>query len=205
MNAFQLCLATAALWLTAASAPAAPVPARAAPSQGPVSDALALRDLLPTTAAPVALRALMTDERSVELHRPTFKAVAVTEVVQQVEYRAVEKTRTVKKGEVLVTEKVIEYVPVTREVPVTVTKIVPSDKVQKETVPAGDCKFFTVTREGRLEAITAGAAAARLKTATGILTGASAEIDSRYLELVRPGTLYVVTPEPGPLLVPRIP
>jgi hypothetical protein len=64
-------------------------------------------------------------------------------------------------------------------------------------VRAKDCKFFVVAKEGKLEAIDLKKAAARLTKPTAVLTGEGAEADPRNLEVVKPGTLYLVMPTPA--------
>ena len=68
-------------------------------------------------------------------------------------------------------------------------------------MPVKSCKFFTVSKEGKLEALDAAKATALLKKRTAILTGDSATVDPRHLELVKPGTRYLVIP-PSPLQKP---
>ena len=69
-------------------------------------------------------------------------------------------------------------------------------------------KFFTVTAEGKLEAIDAAKATEMLKHKTPVLSGDGADVDPRNLELVKAGTLYLVIPPhwlepiPQPLFPP---
>jgi hypothetical protein len=194
MNFSRLWLVLAAAWLAAASATAAPIPPRSS-SQGPISDALVLREMLPATAPPRVMKVVMAKD-DIELQHRTFRTFAVMEKVQQVKYVPVERVRTVKRDGIPVTEKYIEYAAVTEEMAVQRTVQVLDDKIRKEWVAANDCKFFMVTKEGKLEAVEAKKAATLLKEPTTILTGTSAEVDPRHLELVKPGTLYVVIPQP---------
>jgi hypothetical protein len=146
-------------------------------SQGPISDALRLREKMPTTAAPTVMKVVQSgDNLEVERRSTTY--------VQ--ETRAVEVERDGK------VEKQIQ----------TVT--VPVARAFKELVPVKKCKFFTVTKEGKLETLDADKAAALLKKATPVLTGESAEVDPRQLELAKPGTLYLVLPPhlPEQILTP---
>src|SRR6202011_4177902 len=59
---------------------------------------------------------------------------------------------------------------------------------------AESCKFFTVGRNGTLETLAADKAAAQLKKATPVLLGDNADLDPRHLELIKPGTLFLVLP-----------
>jgi hypothetical protein len=97
-------------------------------------------------------------------------------------------------------------VNVMREEIETITRpdgtIVQQKRIVQEAVPlsaqaaerADKCKFFLVTKDAKLEALDADKAAGMLKEKTAILTGESAELDDKALELVKPGTLYIVAP-----------
>src|SRR2546425_1074238 len=85
MNRSRKWLALPALWLAAASLPAAPIPARSS-SQGPISDALALRGLLTTTTAPLVKKIVMPDDATVEVHNRVLKPVEVEEIVNRTVY-----------------------------------------------------------------------------------------------------------------------
>src|SRR5262245_24131883 len=168
-----------ALWAAAGfalTAAAAPAPAPSPVSQGPISDYLRLRGKLPPTEPPHAMR-VRVEEGNIEVER---RLAVYTQEVRQ----------TVVKRD-------------GREVTVQSTVVVPRYTVEKATVPVKDCKFFQVTRDGKFEAVEASKAAARLKKPTAVLTGECAEVDPRHLELVKPGTLYLVVPPPKPPELPR--
>jgi hypothetical protein len=162
------------MWLTAATAaclalPAAAAPAPAPSSPGPISEAVRLSGIVPRTAPPLASRAVAAGEGVIELElrTMTYVAEAVTENVATPDGKVVPVTRFV-----------------TKTVPQAVTVAVKADGV----------KFFTVTKDGKLEALDAAKAAGLLKKRTAVLTGESADVDPRNLELVKPGTLYLVLP-----------
>src|SRR5262245_49888295 len=137
MNLTRLWLSpAAAAWLALAAA-AAPVPVGAPESQGPVSDALRTRDRLPPAEAPQAMKVVLRGE-ALEVGR------------RVIEYRMEEREAAVEgPGGRVEKRKYAVAVPVTRLVTAA--------------VPAKDCKFFTVTKEGKLEAMAASKAAALLK------------------------------------------
>jgi hypothetical protein len=170
-----LALASAA-WF-ALSAGAAPAPT--APSEGPISDALALRGVLPKTPPPTASVAVVPEMGVIELGRVVLVPVAkeVTETVVGPDGKQEQVKRVV-----------------TETVPQTTTVRVKAESV----------KFFTVTRDGKLDALDAAKAAAMLKQRMPVLTGDSPDVDPRALELVKPGTLYLVPPPPEPEL-PHVP
>jgi hypothetical protein len=160
-----LALATAAWLVLSGAAAAGPTP----PSQGPISDALSLRGMLPMTAPPLVSRAVLPEEGVIELERRTMAPVT-----------------TVKfKGE---GSALTAY-----EVRVIILMDSQRTRMKMESV-----KFFSVTKEGKLEAIESKKAATMLKTRTAVLTGESAEVDLRHLEWIKPGTLYLVVPQPTP-------
>jgi hypothetical protein len=168
MNLTRLWLSpVAAAWLALAAA-AAPVPVGAPESQGPVSDALRARDKLPPAEAPQAMKVVLRGE-ALEVGR------------RVIEYRTEEREATVEG-------------PGGRVEKVKYAVAIPVTKLIAATVPAKDCKFFTVMKEGKLEAVAPDKAAVLLKQPTAVLTGNSAEVDPRHLETVKPGTLYVVVP-----------
>jgi hypothetical protein len=152
------------------------LPAAAAPapdtSPGPISDYLRLRGKQAHMAAPRAMQ-VQGNEGALEVERQAVTYVAQTRVV----------TRK-QNG---------------REVQVQETVVVPVFQAYKTTAAVKDCKFFTVGKGGKLEPLDADKAAALLKKPTTVLTGESAEVDPRYLEIVKPGTLYLVLPEPMPV------
>jgi hypothetical protein len=207
MNQTSKWLSLPALWLAAASLSAAPIPSRATNSQGPISDALALRGLVPTTPAPTVKKVVMPDDATVVVHHRVEKAVAVEETVSVTRYVSVAKEVVVKKDGRDVKTTITETVPVVEQVMVTKMVMVPTDKVQKESLTAKSCKFFRVSKDGKLDPLETADAAKHLKQPISVLTGQSAAIDLRHLELITPGTLYVVlpitnTPVPVPLPPP---
>ena len=168
-----------ALWAAtgfALTAAAAPAPAPSPVSQGPISDYLRLRGKLPPTEPPHAMR-VRAEEGNIEVER------RITQYTQEV------RQTTVKRDG--------------REETVQSTVMVPRFTIQKATVAVKDCKFFKVTRDGKLEAVETSKAAAQLKKPMAVLTGECAEVDPRHLELVKPGTLYLVVPPPQPPAPPR--
>jgi hypothetical protein len=168
MNNSRTWLALAAAACLALPAAAAPVPAVGPESQGPISDALRLRDKLPQTAPPQATPAVMADESTIELERRNMVTVA----------KQVEEIVEMDGKKVTVARIVTEMVP----------------QVYKVRVAVKDCKFFLVTNEGKLEALDAKKAAGMLKKQTPVLTGDKAEVDPKSLAVVKPGTIYLVAP-----------
>jgi len=164
--------AVAGFALTAASAPA---PAPSPPSQGPISDFLRLRGKLPQSAPPHVM--------------PIRAEQGAIEVQRQVPQYIQEKRQTTIKRD-------------GREASVEYIVMVPRFTMQKETVAVKDCKFFLVTRDGKLEAVETSKVAARLKKSTAVLAGECAKVDPRHLELIKPGTLYVVIPQRSPSVPP---
>src|SRR5262245_23536351 len=145
-----------ALWAAAGfalTAAAAPAPAPSPVSQGPISDFLRLRGQPPHTEPPPALR--------------VRDAEGTTEVERRVAVYTQEVRQTVVKRD-------------GREETVQVTVTVPRFTVQKATVAVKDCKFFQVTRDGKLEAVEASKAVARLKKPTAVLTGECSQGDPRH-------------------------
>ena len=177
MNAIRMGLTIAVVWCVL-PAQAAPVPVGPPPAQGPITDALRLRTLLPTTAPLRVVPAVIAANGTIELERRTVHHVmeAVTQMTQT------------PKGPVTYTTYVSK--------PVTV--------VSKLQVPVKSCKFFVVTKDGKLETLDAEKAAEMLKKATPVLSGESTEIDPRTLELIRPGTLCVINLPPAPTNPPPI-
>jgi hypothetical protein len=153
----------------------APIPASGPDSKGPISDALRVRGKMPATTAPQPTKVVMVDD-TLEVSRWVTRS------------EAVEQTR-----KVVVDGKEVEerYVTV-RMVPVAMAM----------RVVAKECKFFTVVKEGKLEALDVKKAAAMLKKPTAVVTGDSAEVDPRVLEVVKPGTLYLMLPTPRAMPVP---
>jgi hypothetical protein len=125
--------------------------------------------------------------RNVTVYVPRVREVA--ETVQL----AGGKTQVVKR---LVTE----MVPETRQEAQTTLRA--DGKTHTVRVPVKSCKFFAVSKEGKLEALDAARATAALKKRTAVLTGESTEVDQRHLVLIKPGTLYLVVPPPPPQVLP---
>jgi hypothetical protein len=189
--------------LIVAAATAAPVPDQRPPSQGPISDYLRLRDILPATEPPAPTKAVRRGD-ALEVDNVTFQAVTqAREVTVKVQVQVPvqeERERTVTREGKEVKEKftVTTFKTEEREErrQVAVTSMVPV--MRKMQVPAASCKFFTVTREGKLEAITVEKAKGLLEKPAAIITGTSAELDPRQMELVKPGTLYVILGDIAP-------
>jgi hypothetical protein len=170
MNLTRMLLGLAAAVSFALLTVAAPAPTPE--SQGPISDAMRLRGKVPSTAPPTSTRVVMSDDNTLVVDRVSMQYVAEQrKVVVEMDGKAVE-----------------QIVVVSRAVPV-------SYRVQ---VVAKNCKFFTVTKDGKLEALEAKKATAQLKKPLAVLTGDSAEVDPRHLEMVKAGTLYVILPPPAP-------
>src|SRR5262249_23002989 len=148
--------------------PAAAAPAPTPGSQGPVTDALRLRDMLPKTAPPTASPAVIRGEGFIEMERRNMVYVAkqVTETIE-------------KDGQ-----------------PTTITRIVTEavPQVFRTRYALKDCKFYLVTNEGKLEELDGKKAAGMLKKETPVLAGYSADVDPKGLATVKPGTIFVVTP-----------
>jgi hypothetical protein len=150
-------------------------PAPSPESQGPISDALRLRGKVPSTAAPVGTRVVVINDNILEVDRVRMDYVSEARMVP------VEKDgKTEQRTEI-----------VTRAVPVSYREQVAMDK----------CKFFTVTKDAKLESLEGKKAAGLLKKPLAVLTGDKSEVDPRHLEMVKAGTLYVVLPPPGPQVI----
>jgi hypothetical protein len=173
MNLFRISLALSVMCL-ALTATAAPLPETAPDSKGPISDALRMRGKLPEHPAPKATRAVLKDDK-----------LEVDNYVAEVR----PETRTV----ITIVDG--------KEIAQTVTVYVTVVRGIKMSVPAKDCKFHVVAKEGKLEAIDAKKAASMLAKETAVLTGQGAEVDPRHLEMVKPGMVYVMLPA-TPVVVP---
>jgi hypothetical protein len=199
MNFSRMWLALAAAAWFVLPGTAAPVPIPAPASTSPIAEAVRLRGLLPTTTPLAVIPAAMAKEGVLELEYPTLvtlKAIRTVTVMRS-EEKTVTETVQGPGGKVeQVKRKVTEMVPATVQVEVTV--LVPGGKVEKMPVPVKSCKFFVVSKEGKLEPLDAAKATALLKKRTAVLTGASAEVDPRTLELIKPGTLCVIYAPPPP-------
>lgn len=185
------------------AASAAPAPTPGPTSLGPISDVLRLLGMLPGTAAPKVVPAVMVEEGVVGLEYRSMVPVQVKRAVTSMvaETRAVKEQVRQPGGKVVeVTRYQTVMIPVLREV--TTTEMRPGGKPQIRKVAAKGCKFFEVSKEGKLKALDAGRATALLKNRTAILTGSSTAVDPRHLVLVKPGTLYLVLPPPEPLPPP---
>ena len=169
-----LALATAAWFALSAAAAPAPAP----PSEGPISDALAMRGILPKTAPPIVSPVEMAGDGVLQLE----SVAMVPETFQYEEAVALPNGKTQK-----VVRTAMRFVAVTRAVQFKTASL----------------KFFTVTKDGKLESLETAKATAMLKTRTPVLTGDSAEVDPRNLEMVKPGTLYLVFPPPPPPPIPQ--
>jgi hypothetical protein len=159
-------------WLAALAAAGLGLTAAAAPppaprSQGPISDFLRHRAALPP-AAPPRVVTVRGDEGTITMtHR-------------QVVYVAAQETAIVERDGKTVTE--------------IRTRMVPTVHQMETRVALKDCKVFRVSKEGKLEAVARDKAAALWKKPTAVLSGTRADVDPRLLELVKPGTLYLVLP-----------
>jgi hypothetical protein len=174
---------------------AAPVPVPTTTKNGPITDALRLREMLPRTApltvspAVMARDGVITMERRVAVTVPVAREVTVNVPVTKVVVQKV----TLPDGKVEERQRTItEYVAQKR----TVTEMSSQTRAESVTMQASGCKFFVVTKDSKLEAIDADKATAMLKKKTAVLTGDNANIDPRTLELVKPGTLCVISPPP---------
>lgn len=199
MNFSRMWLAFAAAAWFAQPGTAAPVPIPAPASASPIAEAVRLLGMLPQTAPLLIRPALMAKEGIIELEYPTL----VTMKVRRTYTEAVPVAREVAEivhvpggKDIRRTRIVTEMVYVQKQVDETVIR--PSGKVEKKPVPVKSCKFFMVSKEGKLEALDAAKATALLKNRTAVLTGESADVDPRHLELVKPGTLCVIYLPPAP-------
>jgi hypothetical protein len=154
---------------------AAPIPASGPDSKGPISDALRVRGKMPATTAPRPMKVVMVDD-TLEVDSWSVRPVAEERAIKVV----------IEGKEVIQKTVVTTYVPVVTRMKVT----------------AKECKFFTVVKEGKLEALDVKKAAAMLKKPTAVLTGDSAEVEPRALEVVKPGTLYLMLPAPRAMPLP---
>jgi hypothetical protein len=204
MNRSKMWLALlAAGWLSLA-AEAAPAPAPVAVPTSPIAEALRLRGLLPGIAPLAVSPAVMAGEDTIQMERrlPAYQTVT-RNVTQMIPAQKV-VTETVKKpggGAVQVQRVVTEMVPVTRQVQVSVQ--VPGGRAVQVRVAVKACKFFVVSKEGKLKALDADKATALLKKRTAVLAGTSAEVDPRTLDLIKPGTLCVIHEPPAPERLPE--
>jgi hypothetical protein len=174
MIRLSMCLGLSAAWLALADvAPAAPAPTPG--SEGPITDALRLREKMPPGAPPSVMAVSMPDAGTLEVERRTM--VYVTKIVEEI---------------IMMDGKQVKVQRAVSE---------PVSQVHREKVEAKACKFFTLGKEGKLESLDAAKAAPMLKKSTPVLTGDRAEVDPRHFEMVKPGTLYVVVP-PQQFLVP---
>jgi len=156
--------------------------------------------MLPTTAPLRVRTVVITKEGTIGLERPALMPMKtkrlVTEMVP-VERVVTENVRRPdgKVGQVSRTVKTM----VAQYKEVETTAYVPLWSTERKPVPVKACKFFVVTKDGKLEALDVEKATARLKKKTVVLTGDTTEVDPRRLELIKPGTLYlIVSPSPPP-------
>jgi hypothetical protein len=206
MNSSRVWLALWAVVCFPLAAVAAPAPVPGPASLGPISDALRLHRMLAGTVAPRAVPAVMVEDGVIGLEYRAMVAVQVKRVVQEMVAETRAETQNVRgaDGKVQqVTRFVTKMVPVAREV--AVTEVRPAGKAQIRNVPAKACKFFEVSKEGKLKALDTAKATALLKKRTAILTGPSTEVDPRHLTLVRPGTIYLALPRGEPIPLPSKP
>jgi len=139
-----------------------------------------MRAILPKTGPLLVTTAVLAGDGTIELDRRTMvhRQSYVTETIQGPDGKPQTITRVVT-----------DAVPVATKVRVLVK----------------GCKFFVVSKEGKLEALDADRAAAQLKKLAAVLTGESAEVDPKTLELVKPGTLCVIHLPPVPTAPPPLP
>jgi hypothetical protein len=164
--------ALAALAAAGLGLTAAAAPPPAPRSQGPISDFLRHRAAVPSAAPPRVVKVRGDEETITMTHR-------------QVVFVATTQAATVERDGKTVTE--------------LRTVIVPQVQLTEAKVAVKDCKLFRVSKDGKLEAIDPGKAAARWKKPTDVLYGTGADVDPRFLELVKPGTLYLALPEVMPM------
>jgi hypothetical protein len=174
-------------WLTMAAAVcialpsfSAPAPAPIPNSQGPITDALRMRALLPRTAPLTACPAVVVADGQIELERRSAVPIVtyVKEAVKTADGRVTEVTRAATMTEARVT---------------------------KSRVAVKACKFFVVSKDGKLEPIDPEKATALLKKTTAVLTGDNADVDPRTFELIKPGTLCLIFQPPPPTPPPPLP
>jgi hypothetical protein len=206
MNLNRIWLAFAAAAWFALPGTAAPVPIPAPASASPIAETVRLLGMLPTTAPLFVRTAVMGKEGVIEVERPAMATMLVTRNVTVMFPRAINVTETVQGPDgkaKQVTRKVTEMVAETKSENVTI--LVPGGKVEKIPVAVKSCKFFVVSKEGKLEALDTAKATALLQKRTAVLTGESAEVDPRHLELVKPGTLCMIYLPPAPPAPPAPP
>lgn len=210
MTRYSQCLLAAVL--ATATATAAPVPEGTPSGQGPLTDYLLRRASLPGAEPPVATKATVRgDAVEMDAVAVVFKPVTREQVVtvQVVVPVQEERERVVRRDGRDVTEKYTVVVNRTQERQEKrhVTTVVAEPVVQKRMTSLKSCRFFVVTAGGKLDALEAGPAAKRLAEPTAVLTGSKPTLDPGLLELVKPGTLYVVTPAAptGPLAPMAVP
>jgi len=148
-----------------------------APSPSSVAGILAVRDKLPRGSAPVVAEVEMKDGM-IEVGRQVMRLVP----------RAEEVAVPTADGRV---QKVVRT---------TTVQVV---QIEKQAVEAKTLKAFTVTKDGKLEALDAEKLPDRLKKPTTVLLGDSADLDSHHLELIKPGTIYLSIPPQPPVPLPE--
>ena len=188
----------AAAWLPLAAA-AVPAPISARTSQGPITDALRLRSLLPATAPPLVLPAAMVGEGVIGLEHHPAVFMEIKRIVTRMVPVARQVTENVQLpgGKVVRRTRVVtQMVPVMQEVSERIQR--PGRQAAAWHLPVKSCKFFVVSKDGKLEALDTAKATALLKKRTVLLAGGSVNVDPRHLTLVKPGTLYLVFPPPPP-------
>jgi hypothetical protein len=199
MTRFSRWFGLAVACLVVGPAPAAPVPETVPAPVGPITDYLRQRDALATTAAPQATRVVLRgDKLEVSVltsHHVTevyTRTVRVTEVVPVAE----ERERVVEREGKKVTEKYVVTRNVTREVEVPQQYAVTVARSVMHTVrvPAKEVRYYTVTREGKLEGVEAAKAGRQLAEPAAVLMGTGVTVDPRHLEPRRPAFAYNPSP-----------
>src|SRR5260370_6333895 len=150
-----------------------------APSPSSVAGILAVRDKLPRGSAPVVAEVEMKDGM-IEVGRQVMRLVP----------RAEEVAVPTADGRV---QKVVRT---------TTVQVV---QIEKQAVEAKTLKAFTVTKDGKLEALDAAKLPDLLKKPTTVLIGDSADLDPRHLALITPGTIYLSIPPNRPPHSPLLP
>ena len=163
------------------------------PNPGSLEAALRLREKLPKSHPPTVS----------DVRYEGGEIVVTRQVIEHVPERMLSKAQvteyvaeqyTVKIGDRL--EVRTRAIPVVRwvEREVTVNRAVVRSVKQK--VAANSIKAFTVTKDGKLESLDRAKFLGMLTKPITVLVG-DADVDPRHLELIRPGTIYLVIDEPS--------
>jgi hypothetical protein len=150
-----------------------------ADAPGSIGAILRMRDKLPRGSAPTTSEVVLKDDMLEVTRQVMYQTLVTEEVIMEQDGKPVKAIRTVT---------------------------VPRIELVKQGVAVKAIKSFVVTKEGKLEALDAEKLADAIKKPTRVLLGDSAEVDPRYLELIKPGTIYLAVPQQtGAPVTPVIP